>query len=76
MHQAKKASASSRNTLTRWFQPLNNILEAFDDYILNLARNILNLVRAGHPDVVVKLIKIAEVEGKEDEKVDCCPNSK
>jgi hypothetical protein len=26
-------------------------------------------VRAGHPEVVVKLIKIAEIEGREDEKV-------
>jgi hypothetical protein len=35
---------------------------------VQLAQNILNLVRAGHSDVVVKLVKIAEVEGKEDEK--------
>ncbi|KNZ72623.1 Exocyst complex component sec6 [Termitomyces sp. J132] len=40
----------------------------FDEYILELARNILPIVRAGYPDVVVRLIKIAEVEGKEDEK--------
>lgn len=69
MHQAKKASSSSRATLTRWFERLNNILAAFDAYILDLARNVLNIVRAGHPHVVVRLIKIAEVEGKEDEKV-------
>jgi exocyst complex component 3 len=69
MHQAKKASASSRNTLSRWFERLNNLIEAFDEYILDLARNILPLVRAGHSGVVVKLIKIAEVEGREDEKV-------
>ncbi|KAF8121672.1 exocyst complex component Sec6-domain-containing protein [Boletus edulis] len=35
---------------------------------MELARNILPLVRAGYPDVVVKLIKIAEFEGREDEK--------
>jgi hypothetical protein len=69
MHQAKKSSTSSRNTLSRWFERLNGLIEAFDDYILNLAQNILPLVRAGHPDVVVKLVKIAEVEGREDEKV-------
>jgi hypothetical protein len=27
------------------------------------------LARAGHPEVIVKIVKIAEVEGKEDEKV-------
>ncbi|KAF8892045.1 exocyst complex component Sec6-domain-containing protein [Infundibulicybe gibba] len=68
MHQAKKASPKSRATLARWFERLNNVIDAFDDYIVGLAQNILNLVRAGHPDVVVKLIKIAEVEGREDEK--------
>ncbi|KAF9005961.1 exocyst complex component sec6 [Cyathus striatus] len=68
MHQAKKASESSRATLARWFERLNNVITAFDEYIIELARNILNLVRAGHPEVVVRLIKIAEVEGREDEK--------
>lgn len=69
MHQAKKASANSRNQLVRWFERLNNVIEAFDEYIIGLAKNVLNLVRAGQPDVVVKLIKIAEVEGRADEKV-------
>jgi exocyst complex component 3 len=69
MHQAKKASADARNTLTRWFERLNKDISAFDEYVLELARNILNLVRAGQSNVVVRLIKIVEVEGKEDEKV-------
>jgi hypothetical protein len=69
MHEAKKASPSSRVTLTRWFEPLNKLIAEFDEYILELAKNTLNLVRAGHSDVVVKLVKIAEIEGKEDEKV-------
>lgn len=69
MHEAKKASPSSRATLHQWFDRLNQIIAAFDEYILNLARNVLNIVRAGYPDVVVRLIKIAEIEGKEDEKV-------
>ncbi|KAH9479449.1 Exocyst complex component sec6 [Psilocybe cubensis] len=68
MHQAKKASAKSQETLTRWFERLNKMIAAFDEHILQLAQNVLPLVRAGHSDVVVKLIKIAEVEGKEDEK--------
>src|ERR1700722_15467719 len=69
MHQAKKASPSSRSTLTRWFERLNNLIYAFDEYFLRLVKNILTLVRAGRADVVVKMVKIAEVEGKEDEKV-------
>jgi hypothetical protein len=74
LHQAKKASPSSQATLTRWFERLNKYIVEFDEYFVQLAQNILSLVRAGHSDVVVKLIKIAEVEGKEDEKVCLFPS--
>ena len=69
MHQAKKSSKEVRATLTRYFDRLNKLIQAFDDYILALARNILPLVRAGHPEVVVKVMKVVEIEAKEDEKV-------
>ena len=68
MHQAKKASPSSQATLTRWFERLNKLIAQFDEYILQLAANVLNLIRAGYADVVVRMLKVAEVEGKEDEK--------
>lgn len=69
MHQAKKASKDVQLTLTRYFDRLSKLIQAFDEYILTLARNILPIVRAGHPDVIVKLLKVVEIEGKEDEKV-------
>ena len=69
MHQAKKASAQSQANLARWFARLDKLIANFDEYIVQLARNVLNLVRAGDTDVVVKLLKIADIEGKEDEKV-------
>jgi exocyst complex component 3 len=69
MHQAKKASAQSQANLARWFARLDKVIANFDEYIVQLARNVLNLVRAGDTDVVVKLLKIADIEGKEDEKV-------
>jgi exocyst complex component 3 len=68
MHQAKTAKQGSKDTLAKWFERLNSVIAAFDEYISELAANVLNLVRAGHSDVVVRLIKIAEVEGREDEK--------
>ncbi|KAI0260109.1 exocyst complex component Sec6 [Gloeopeniophorella convolvens] len=68
MHQAKKATAQSRNNLARRFERLTRIIEAFDEYVMELARNMLPLARAGHPEVIVKIVKIAEIEGKEDEK--------
>ncbi|EKM50194.1 uncharacterized protein PHACADRAFT_264794 [Phanerochaete carnosa HHB-10118-sp] len=68
MHQAKRSSKEVRATLTRYFDRLNQLINAFDEYIYALARNILPIVRAGHPDVIVKLLKIIEIEGKEDQK--------
>lgn len=69
MHQAKKARSDSRATLARWFERLDKFVDDFEEYFAALSRNILPIVRAGHPEVVVKLVKIAEIEGKEDEKV-------
>ena len=68
MHQAKQASAASRQKLVQVFERLSQLIVDFESYLMDLARNILPLVRAGCPDVVVKLIKIAEFEGREDEK--------
>ncbi|KAF9244659.1 exocyst complex component Sec6-domain-containing protein [Melanogaster broomeanus] len=73
MHQAKKASVASRQKLTRAFERLSKLIEDFETYIMELAYNILPLVRAGHPEVVVKLIKIAELEAREDEKAIAIP---
>lgn len=69
MHQAKKSSLDTRTTLTRWFERLTRILEAFDEYVLDLAKNILPIVRSGNPDVIVRLMKVVEMEAREDEKV-------
>ena len=69
MNQAKNSSPESKATLAKWFDRLNKIIMVFDAYILDLAQNILPLVRAHREDVVIKLIKIAEVEGKADERV-------
>ena len=69
MHQAKKASTRSQETLRRMFERLVAVIEAFDEYVLDLARNILPIVRAGNPDVVVRLMKVVEMEAREDEKV-------
>jgi len=68
-HQAKSASTDARNTLARYFERLTLLLEAFDEYYWALTKNLLSIVRKGNASVVVRLVKIAEVEGKEDEKV-------
>ncbi|KAG8883419.1 SNARE-binding exocyst subunit S6 [Tulasnella sp. 331] len=67
-HQAKTASADARNILARLLDPLAKELEKFDQYLWELTRNILPIVRAGNGSVIVRLVKIVEVEGREDEK--------
>ena len=69
MHMAKSATPQTRSTLTQSFSRLNRLSTSFDAHIIVLAKNILPLVRAGYTNVVVKLMKIAEMEGREDEKV-------
>ena len=69
MHQAKSASADARITLSQYFEPLHKQLTLFDEYIWELARNVLPIVKAGHASVIVRLVKIVEVEAREDEKV-------
>ncbi|KAH7105939.1 exocyst complex component sec6 [Auriculariales sp. MPI-PUGE-AT-0066] len=68
MHQAKSASADARNTLTRYFERLTTLLQAFDEYYWALTKNIVLIARNGNAGVIVKIVKIAELEGKEDEK--------
>ncbi|KAH6890050.1 exocyst complex component Sec6-domain-containing protein [Coprinopsis sp. MPI-PUGE-AT-0042] len=65
---ARKASKKAQEALARRFERLDWVITQFDEYFGNLARNILPLIRAGHSDVIVRLLKIAEVEEKEDEK--------
>lgn len=69
LYQAKRAKDTSRQTMEKWFERLNALIADFEEYLWAIARNILPIVRAGYPGTVVKLVKICEVEGREDEKV-------
>lgn len=68
MHQAKKSSQDIQKALARRFERLSNFIEAFEQYIIGLARNIILIVGAGNAHVIVMLMKIVEIEGHEDEK--------
>ena len=68
VHQAKRATPEARATLDRYFQRLTGLLTSFEEHYLNLAGSLIQIVRAGHPGVAVKIAKIAEVEGARDEK--------
>lgn len=69
LYQAKRAKEESRKAIEKWFERLNALITDFEEYLWTLAKNILPIVRAGYPGTIVKLVKICEAEGKEDEKV-------
>ena len=66
--QAKRTSKETAQTLDRYFDRLSGTLESFESHYLHLASTILEIARAGHPTVAVKVAKIAEIEGARDEK--------
>jgi exocyst complex component 3 len=69
MHQAKKSDAAEREVLTKWFANLDKVGVDFEAWMWEISRNVVELARRGHGGTVVRLLKIIEVEGKEDEKV-------
>lgn len=69
MHLAKPCSADVRNTLKNHFGRLDGVIKEFEEYLSDMASHVLEIVREGNGTAIVKLIKIAEMEGREDEKV-------
>jgi len=76
LHQAKKSDAAEREVLTKWFEKLDQVGEAFEAWLWEISKNIVELARRGNGGTVVRLLKIIEVEGKEDEKVSHLPLSR
>ena len=69
MYMAKESSIETRAALAQIFEPLNAFTDEFDKHFSELSRKVIPIIRAGYPEVVVKLVKIAEMERKENEKV-------
>jgi len=69
LHQAKKSDAAERETLIKWFEKLDRVGETFERWLWEISKNVVELARRGNGGTVVRLLKIIEVEGREDEKV-------
>jgi len=69
LHQAKKGTSEDLITVKAYFEKLDKVVRDFDAWIWELSGMVLELVREGRMDTVVKILKICEVEGREDEKV-------
>jgi exocyst complex component 3 len=77
LHQAKKSAGKGeqgqedRRTLVGWFERLDDLGNRFEEWLWAIAANILETAREGNGGAIVRLLKIIEVEGKEDQKVSC-----
>lgn len=69
LHQAKKSDAAEREVLVRWFTKLDKVGADFETWLWEIAGHVVDLARKGNGGTVVRLLKIVEVEGREDEKV-------
>ena len=70
LHQAKKSNDQGElEVLKKWFEKLDKVGEEFEAWLWEIGGNVVELARGGEGGTVVRLVKIVEVEGKEDEKV-------
>ncbi|ORY31925.1 vesicle fusion-related protein [Naematelia encephala] len=68
MHQAKKTDQAEREILAQWFEKLDKVGADFEAWLWMIASGVVDLARKGNGGTVVRLLKIVEFEGKEDEK--------
>lgn len=68
MFRAKSQSQDVRSTLESYFERLDKIIMHFEEYLWDLTKNLLDVIREENGSVVVKLVKIVEAEEKADEK--------
>ncbi|MGG6499344.1 UNVERIFIED_CONTAM: exocyst complex component Sec6 family protein, partial [Bacteroidetes bacterium 56_B9] len=55
--------------MTDWFSNLDRLGEEYEKWLWEIGGRIVELVRRRNGGTVVRLLKVVEFEGKEDEKV-------
>jgi hypothetical protein len=74
LHQARKTARDGPQgeqdlqTLTKWFERLDMVAQEYEDWLWAIAGSIVDCTRQGNSGTVVRLLKVIEVEGKEDQK--------
>ncbi|KAJ2995911.1 SNARE-binding exocyst subunit S6 [Globomyces sp. JEL0801] len=67
MRKARGLSSDVMNTLANLFKKLEQLESKFEDFIWNLAKNTIELVKNGFQSTVVRLMKVVDAEEKLDE---------
>jgi exocyst complex component 3 len=60
---------SLQQTLEEWFQSLEPVVDLFDDHVGQTCMNLINLVQADNPGIIVRLAIVIAAEEKNDERV-------
>ncbi|KAF9346519.1 SNARE-binding exocyst subunit S6, partial [Mortierella sp. NVP85] len=68
LHMAKDEPLDVKVTLKQYFGRLDQVIEEFEEYLWELARNIVELIKKKQGSVIVRLIKIIESEENADAK--------
>ena len=69
LHQAKRGDQAEKEVLVKWFEKLDRVGAEFESWLWKISGGVVELARRGNGGTVVRLLKIIEFEGKEDEKV-------
>ncbi|KAG0276559.1 SNARE-binding exocyst subunit S6, partial [Linnemannia gamsii] len=68
MHMAKDEPLDVKVTLKQYFGRLDQVIEEFEEYLWELSRNMIHLIKNKQGSVIVRLIKIIESEEAADAK--------
>ncbi|KAF9085056.1 SNARE-binding exocyst subunit S6, partial [Mortierella sp. GBA35] len=68
MHMAKDEPLDVKVTLKQYFGRLDQVIEEFEEYLWELSRNMIDLIKNKQGSVIVRLIKIIESEESADAK--------
>ena len=70
MYEISRAKDMSlQQTLEEWFQGLESVVDLFDEHIGQTCMNLINLVQADKPGIIVRLAIVISAEEKNDERV-------
>lgn len=68
MHQAQRGNNDDRLILQQWFEPLDRVGHEFEQWLWDIAGNVIEIARQGYGGTVVRLLKIVQFESTMDEK--------
>ncbi|EXJ93575.1 hypothetical protein A1O1_01967 [Capronia coronata CBS 617.96] len=70
LDQIRKGKDSSlEQTLIDWFQPLDDVIDIFDDHLGQICMNLIELVQRDNTGIIVRLAIVIASEEKNDDRV-------